>query len=99
MARLEIAHKDSDKAKNNIANAIQLKNDYSDAIYLLAQMQINQGDLKSAIKSVEALTFTDPNDPGVFFQLGLLRYNNKDYSGCRFGFGPGDNLDTGLRQC
>jgi tetratricopeptide (TPR) repeat protein len=81
MARLEIAHKDSDKAKNNIANAIQLKNDYSDAIYLLAQMQINQGDLKSAIKSVEALTFTDPNDPGVFFQLGLLRYNNKDYQG------------------
>jgi tetratricopeptide (TPR) repeat protein len=81
MAKLEVAHKDIPKAKSLIGESIKLKNDYTDAIYMLAQIQINEGDLKSAIQSVEALTFTRPNDSGVYFQLGLLRYNNKDYKG------------------
>ena len=81
MAHLEVAHKNMALAKANITTALQLKNNYTDAIYLLAQIQINEGDLKSAIQSVEALTYTSPNDPGIYFQLGLLRYNNKDYAG------------------
>jgi tetratricopeptide (TPR) repeat protein len=81
MARLEAAHKNMTQAKAYIAEAIQLKSDYAEAIYMLAQIQIDEGDLKSAIKSVEALTYTQPNDSGVYFQLGLLRYNDKDYAG------------------
>jgi tetratricopeptide (TPR) repeat protein len=81
MAQLEVAHKNPAQAKADIMEALKLKNDYTDAIYLLAQIQIGEGDLKSAIQSVEAITYTKPNDPGVYFQLGLLRYNNKDYAG------------------
>ena len=81
MAQLEVAHKNTTAAKADIIEALRLKNDYTDAIYLLAQIQIAEGDLKSAIQSVEALTYTNPNDPGIYFQLGLLRYNNKDYQG------------------
>ncbi|MCC2630695.1 MAG: ral transcriptional co-repressor, acts together with Tup1p, glucose repression mediator protein, partial [Candidatus Paceibacter sp.] len=81
MAQLEVAHNDAAKAKAYIADSIKLKSNYTDAIYYLAQLQISEGDLKSAIQSVEALTFTNPNDAGVYFQLGVLRYNNKDYTG------------------
>ncbi len=81
MAQLEVAHKNTAAAKADIGEALKLKNDYTDAIYLLAQIQIAEGDLKSAIQSVEALTYTNPNDAGIYFQLGLLRYNYKDYQG------------------
>lgn len=86
MARLEVAHSNVSQAKTDIGQAIQMKNDYTDAIYMLAQIQINEGDLKSAIQSVEALTYTNPNDPGIYFQLGFLRYNNKDYTGAASAF-------------
>jgi tetratricopeptide (TPR) repeat protein len=57
-----------------------------DAIFLLSQIEIGQGKLADALKTVEALAILSPNDPGVFFQLGLLRYNQKDYKGSTQAF-------------
>ncbi|HAO65051.1 TPA: hypothetical protein DCQ44_03675, partial [Candidatus Taylorbacteria bacterium] len=53
--------------------------DYTDAYLFLAQLQISEGDTKSAIDSVTAAAVSAPNNPGLFFQLGVLRYNDKDY--------------------
>ncbi|MEK9185003.1 MAG: tetratricopeptide repeat protein [Patescibacteria group bacterium] len=81
LARLDVANKKFDTAKQYIAKALNAKNDYTDAIFLLAQIQVNEGNIKDAITSVEAAAFISPNDYGIFFQLGMLRYNNKDYKG------------------
>jgi tetratricopeptide (TPR) repeat protein len=69
------------KAKEYITQAVALKNNYTDAIFFLSQIEAGEGDLKAAIASAEAASAIAPNDPSVFFQLGLLRYNAKDYAG------------------
>lgn len=79
LARLETAKQDSKAAKDYIAKALEKKGDYADAIYLLSQIQIAEGDVANAINSVSAIATLSPNDSGVFFQLGLLYYNQKNY--------------------
>lgn len=79
LARLEVANKNNTAAKDYITKALQQKNDYADAIYLLAQIQISENDVTNAIKSVSAVATLSPSDPGIFFQLGLLYYSSKDY--------------------
>lgn len=81
LARLEVANKNVEAARTYISTALQKKSDYVDGIFLLSQIEIGQGRLTEALKTVEALAILSPNDPGVFFQLGLLRYNQKDYAG------------------
>ncbi len=81
LARLELAKQNTSKAREYINKAIELKQNYTNAIFLLAQLDINEGDIDSAIKSVEKASLIAPNDTGVFFQLGFLKYKNKDYDG------------------
>ncbi|MBI4118258.1 MAG: tetratricopeptide repeat protein [Parcubacteria group bacterium] len=85
-ARLEAGRGDNDKARELIQQSLVLKNNYTDAIFLLAQMQIDEGNVKDAIRSVEQASIIDANNPGVFFRLGLLRYANKDYRGAASAF-------------
>lgn len=81
LGRLEASNGDNSKAKEYVGRALQQKNNYTDAIFLLAQIQIQDGNIKDAIDSVQAASILAPNDSGTFFQLGFLRYNYKDYKG------------------
>ncbi len=81
MARLEAVKGDNAKARENIALALREKNNYTEAIFLLSQIEAQEGNIKAAILSVEAASVIAPDDPTVFFQLGLLRFNDKDYRG------------------
>ncbi len=81
IARLEAVKGDDEKAKASIAEALKQKGNYTEAIFLLSQLQVREGNLKDAITSVEAASVLSPQDSGVFFELGLLKYNNKDYQG------------------
>ena len=67
-------------ATDKIAQALRLKSDYTEAIFLLSQIEIGEGKVDDAISSVEAATFLTPQDPLAFFQLGVLRYSNGDYA-------------------
>jgi tetratricopeptide (TPR) repeat protein len=80
-AELEMAKGDTSAAREHITNAIQKKGNYTEAIYLLAQIQINEGEVAEATQSVEAATIIDPNNPVAFFQLGVLRYSSSDFVG------------------
>lgn len=79
LARLAVLNGSNSAAKEYITNALQLKNNYTDAIFLLSQIEVAEGDIKSAITSVQSASVIAPNDPTVFFQLGFLEYNNRDY--------------------
>ncbi len=79
LARLEVANKKNDAAKDYITKALEKKNDYADAIFLLSQIQISENDVVNAINSVSAVATLNPQDSGIFFQLGLLYYNQKNY--------------------
>jgi len=79
IARLDTMNGDNSGAKTEIGSALALKSNYTDAIFLLAQIQVAEGNLKDAIASVESAAVISPNDATIFFQLGFLYYNNKDY--------------------
>lgn len=81
LARLEAAKGDNAKAREGIARSLGEKGNYTEAIFLLSQIEAQEGNIKAAIRSVEAASVIAPNDPAVFFQLGLLRYNDRDFRG------------------
>ncbi len=46
---------------------------------MLSQVTAAQGNLKDAIIAAQVATELNPQQSILFFQLGLLHYNNKDY--------------------
>lgn len=81
LARLSVVAGDNMEARRHIADALLKKRDYTDAVFLLSQIEIGEGKMREAILSTEAATVLDPRNPVIFFQLGLLRYGMKDIGG------------------
>jgi len=80
-AELEFATGNSEVGKEYIGRALEKKNNYTAAIFLLTQVQIEEGNVADAIVSAEALTIIDPNNQTAHFQLGLLQFNSNETSG------------------
>ncbi len=78
-ARLEIAKNDRKKARSYIAEALKMKSNYTEALFVLSQLDYGDGNIKSAIKNAEQVAVLAPQDIGVFFQLGFLHYLDRDY--------------------
>ncbi len=78
-ARIEATQNKLAEAQRDIGAALQLKQNYVEAIFLLSQIQASQGQIKDAITSVKFATQVNPGNPLLFFQLGLLYYNDKNY--------------------
>lgn len=85
-ASLEFIHKNNDEARRLIKDALEIKFNYVDAIFLLVQIETNEGNLPEAIKQAENGSLLAPNDPTVFFRLGLLRYYDNNYEGAISAF-------------
>jgi len=93
-ASLEFENKNNSEAKKYITQALDLKVNYTDALFLLAQIETSEGNPGEAIKQAERAGQLTPNDPTIFFRLGLLRYNNSDYSGAVSAFEKAVILNT-----
>ena len=61
-----------DEARAKIADALRLKSNYTDALMLLSQLDIASGNIKEAIRTTESLIAIEGNNPGRFYQLGVL---------------------------
>jgi tetratricopeptide (TPR) repeat protein len=61
--------------------AITLKRDYTQAIFLLSQLEAQQGRAREALEAAEAAAYFAPNDPTVLFQVGILRSANGNNAG------------------
>jgi len=88
LARLETSNKNNIKAKEYAIKSLQLKNNYTDAVFLLAQIEIAEGNIKEAIKLVEAGSILASDNPVAYFQLGVLKYSDKEknYKGAAEAF-------------
>jgi tetratricopeptide (TPR) repeat protein len=71
-AQLNIAHKDTKAAQEDLKAAITLKQDYTSAIFLLSQLQVQDGNVKDALTSALAANYFTPNNPNILFQIGIL---------------------------
>lgn len=81
LAQLEIAQSNPTAAEEYLMQAIGLKRDYTQAIFLLSQLQVLQGKSREALQAAEAAAYFAPNDPVVLFQLGILRSGTGDTQG------------------
>lgn len=93
LARIEVAKGDNKAARVELGKALEKKGDYTPAVYLLAQMQVAERNVPEAIRSIEAIAMLSPNDSGVFLQLGLLYYDQKQYANAVLAFGRAVEID------
>lgn len=81
LAQLEIANKNAPAAEADLTAAISMKHDYTQAIFLLSQLEVQLGKAKEALQAAEAAAYFAPNDPTILFQVGLLRLGTGDTDG------------------
>lgn len=79
LAQLQAANKKLDKALETLGTALQVKNNYLDAVYLLSQVYAAQGNLANAITAAGLAINLNPQNPVLYFQLGLLEYNAQNF--------------------
>ncbi len=63
---------DLERARAEIASALELKRNFTDALYLSAQLDINEGNTEAAIATTRSIITLEPNNPTRYFQLGVL---------------------------
>lgn len=78
MARLDFSKKDDASAKQDIANALNLKANYPDAYLLLSQIELSENNTDAAIDTLTGGSLIAP-DSNLFYTLGALRLNANDY--------------------
>lgn len=86
LAQLEINNDNPDKARSHIRTSLALKEDYGEAYVALAKLEIAQGNTLGAIASAERLLTIVPNNPGLHFEIGLLKYSTSNFEGAREAF-------------
>ncbi|PCI30409.1 hypothetical protein COB55_00375 [Candidatus Wolfebacteria bacterium] len=80
-ARLEVSNGDMTAARKHILRALEMKSNYTEAIFLQSQIEAEAGNIRAAIRAAEDAAAIAPNDRSIFFQLGILKYNNNDFVG------------------
>tara|TARA_B100002051_G_C16745113_1_gene647038 strand:+ start:70 stop:2604 length:2535 start_codon:yes stop_codon:yes gene_type:complete len=63
---------DLELARAEIAQSLNLKPNYTEALFLLAQLDISEGNTESAIETTRAIITLEPTNPTRYFQLGML---------------------------
>jgi len=81
MAQIEQSNGNTEGAEAYLEDAVTLKRDYTQAILALARLKIEAGKTEEALQAAEAAAYWAPNDPGVLFQAGLLRFAAGDTLG------------------
>ena len=64
-------------ARAEIAAALELKSNYSDALFLLAQIEISEGITVAALEAAESSLILAPRDAARAYQVGLLQLSDQ----------------------
>ncbi|MGH7141782.1 MAG: tetratricopeptide repeat protein [Minisyncoccia bacterium] len=83
LARLEA----TDDLKTNLSSvqnlvnqSLALKSNYTDALLFKEQLAVSENDLSGATKAAEGAVASSPQDPTLWFELGLFYYTGTDYT-------------------
>jgi tetratricopeptide (TPR) repeat protein len=80
LAQLAFAAGKTDEARKYVEEAIGMKQNYTDALFFLAQMDIAAGNTDAAIAASRSITVFEPQNPVRFFQLGVLLFSTKAFA-------------------
>ena len=81
LAELELAKGDRKSARGFLTQSLEKKKNYTDAIFLLSQIEAADGNIREAVAKAEEAAIFSPDNPVIHFQVGLLKYNSDDFSG------------------
>ncbi|MCF7816220.1 MAG: tetratricopeptide repeat protein [Candidatus Pacebacteria bacterium] len=84
---------DFDSARAYIEKAIALKPNYTEAFFLLSQLEIAEGNVEAAIASTQAVINLEPQNPARYYQLGVLESSRKNLKGSIQAFEKAISLD------
>jgi tetratricopeptide (TPR) repeat protein len=93
-AYLAVQSKDTGTARTEIARALELKRNYSEALFLQTQLDIQDGNIDGAIKTATEMTTLESNNPTRYYQLGVLYAAKKDYEAAIRSYETAINLDN-----
>lgn len=74
IARIHALTGDYDAFRSEIDTVFSLKPNYTDAALMLAQVEADRNNIQGAIEATAAAVQTAPQNPGLWFSLGLLAY-------------------------
>lgn len=94
LAQMYAQRGDTESARAFISTALSKKADYTDAILLRAQIELNAGDLKEAIDTVKAAVFFEPQNQVLLYQLGILLLQDEDYESGAIAFEEALRIDS-----
>lgn len=77
---------DMQLAREDIKAALDLKPDFSQALFLLAQLDINEGNVEGAIESTRSIIKLEQKNQTRYLQLGMLLSADKRYEEAKEAF-------------
>jgi cytochrome c-type biogenesis protein CcmH/NrfG len=92
-AQLYARVNDLPSSRIKIAEAIALKQNYTDALFFLTQLDIFEGKTDDAIKTTQAIISLEPNNPARYYQLGVLQSAGKKLDDAIVSFSQAIALD------
>lgn len=92
-AQLESRNSNLASAKILANEAIRLRSQYVEAVNFLSQIEIADGNIAGAIVSSLAATRLEPNNPSLYYQLGVLYSANADIESALAAFEQAVLLD------
>ncbi len=75
---LALREDNEDEARRLIGESLSLKPNYTDALFLLSQLDIATGNIDEAIRTTESLISIEVGNPGRYYQLGVLHSANNN---------------------
>jgi len=79
--------------RSSLLEAINLKNNYTDALFFLSQLDIQEGKTEDAISVTRSIISLEPNNPTRYFQLGVLLATTNNLPGAAAAFETAIQLD------
>lgn len=81
-------------ARTAAVEAVQLKQNYTDALFFLTQLDIAEGKVVDAIATTRAIISLEPNNPARYYQLGVLESSNNNLENAVAAFSQAVTLDA-----
>jgi tetratricopeptide (TPR) repeat protein len=78
VARLEAGQGKLQNTQAALSKSLTLKQNYTDAILFVVQLDVAQKDIPSAIQAAQAAVQSAPGVASIWFELGLLYYSAND---------------------
>jgi tetratricopeptide (TPR) repeat protein len=94
LAQLSSRTGDLQAARTSAQEAVRLKNNYTDALFFLTQLDIAEGKTADAITTTRAIISLEPNNPARHYQLGVLLSANNEIDAAITAFEQAIALDT-----